>query len=703
MKLQISRLLLKRVLYLHVRRCLNNTVSPLTADFNSKPSKKFNLIGFREANVGLFKIPELTGPEGFQILEEKCKQEVASLVNEACDPHRKRKMVTIFDEMSDSICRVADMMEFLRISHPDAEYRDAAEKTCLTMSKLVEKLNTNLAIYKALKSVVQNGDVQELTDVDKRVANLFLFDFEQSGIHLDESVRERFVKINNAILRICNNFMHATQQPTPRMDFQIDPELMKGVSVEGGATFINSLQSEHFSEAIREVAYRIYLHPNSYTEDLLTDMLQGRKLIAKLTGFETFAERALKGTLVESPENAWKFLETIAENFREGAKQEYEIMHRFKQEKKESDSFYVRNDDIMPWDPPYFTSTCRRKLYDEENISNYFSLGVCMEGLNMLFQSLFDVTLENLQPEAGEVWHYDVYKLAVEHRTEGTLGYIYCDFFDRSDKPNQDCHFTIHGGRMKEDGEYQLPIVVLHLNFTFPGTFTPTLLTPAQLENLFHEFGHAMHSMLGRTQYQHVTGTRCPIDFAEVPSVLMEYFVSDPRVLTSFAKHYKTGAPLQGVTLQNFCKSKRLFLYSELQLQVFYALVDQAYHGSYTNQFNQKTTTDILREIQNKYYGIPYVENTAWQLRFGHLVGYGGKYYSYLMSRAVASRIWRQFFKANPFNRENGERYRRELLAHGGERHPSELIEALLGEKPTIEMLTDSLIEDLKQRSLFPM
>ena len=159
-------------------------------------------------------------------------------------------------------------------------------------------------------------------------------------------------------------------------------------------------------------------------------------------------------------------------------------------------------------------------------------------------------------------------KLSVEHETEGELGTVYCDLVERRGKPAHDCHFTVRGGRTLPDGSYQRPVVVLMLNVPRPRGAVPSLLTLGAVENLFHEFGHAMHSMLGRTRYQHVTGTRCPTDFAELPSVLMEYFAGDVRVLRRFARHWQTGETVPDDQLRRLLHSRRSFAASELQQQV---------------------------------------------------------------------------------------------------------------------------------------
>lgn len=49
-------------------------------------------------------------------------------------------MVMIFDELSDSLCKVADLAEFIRLAHPQSAFSHAAEDACISVSGVVEKL-----------------------------------------------------------------------------------------------------------------------------------------------------------------------------------------------------------------------------------------------------------------------------------------------------------------------------------------------------------------------------------------------------------------------------------------------------------------------------------------------------------------------------------------------------------------------------------
>ncbi|KAA0704200.1 Mitochondrial intermediate peptidase [Triplophysa tibetana] len=661
-----------------------NTWSAVGAAFNIQLRRLDNL----EKNVGLFGVPELSSPSGFQVAKRKALREAEFLVHRACTHPPDAITVETFDQLSDSLCKVADLADFIKVAHPDAEFREAAERTCVDIGTVVEKLNTNVDLCRSLKTLLENEAVLATLDPDaRRVAELFMFDFEISGIRLDESKRKKAVALNVKLLDLSYEFLNGSQLPNA-VDKRVLPKHIRHCfSIDGNRVQIGGLCADSPNELVREAAYKIFLYPNTGLLICLDELLACRHELATLVGYESFAHRALKGTMAKTPETVMNFLTLLTEKLSDRTSKDFKMMREMKKET------HLINHEVMPWDHAYLSSAIRTEKFNVESsvYSPYFSLGACMEGLNHLFTQLLGVYFQAEDPKMGEVWSEDVRKLAVVHETEGLLGYIYCDFFRRPDKPNQDCHFTIRGGRLMKDGVYQLPVVVLMLSLPAPNGKTPSLLTPAMVENLFHEMGHAMHSMLGRTRYQHVTGTRCSTDFAEVPSVLMEYFASDYRVVSQFARHYQTGEPLPESLVSRLCESKRVCSAADTQLQIFYAALDQVYHGKpqYT------TTTDILREMQEKFYGLPYVHDTAWQLRFTHLVGYGAKYYSYLMSRAVASMVWRQCFLQDPFNRDMGERYRREMLAHGGSKEPMLMVRGMLQKTPTIEDFVDALVVDL--------
>jgi intermediate peptidase len=429
-----------------------SSLTPLGAAFNSRPQKSAffpnNLKDSWKCQssakpTGLFGIEQLTRPEGFDELKLECAHRSHALLNEACSspPERQRIVARVFDELSDELCRVADMAEFVRLAHPDRRMAEAAENACITVSGLVERLNTDVQLFEALRVAVEggNGDVLPEEDVDKHVAKLFLLDFYQCGIHLPDEDRQRVVELNDTILQIGQQFSANSHKPRIVKKLDLPSKIRHHFNIDGDNVILSGLQVDTPHDLAREAGYKIYYWEDPSQEKLLSQMVDLRHQLAQLCGYETFAHRAMMESLGGSPEKVSAFLNKLSAELKPRVAKDCEAMLKMK-------SKYTSAKSLQMWDVPYFSMQARGGWFDLDTsrIAEFFSLGACMEGLDTIFKNIFGVRLQIEDARPGELWHKDVYKVSVQEEESGEeLGLIYCDFFIRSGKPHQDCHFTI--------------------------------------------------------------------------------------------------------------------------------------------------------------------------------------------------------------------------------------------------------------------
>lgn len=490
--------------------------------------------------------------------------------------------------------------------------------------------------------------------------------------------------------------------------------------------------------------------PDSQQDSRLSEVLRARHSLAKLMGCDSYAEYELRDKMVKKPKLVSKFLNKLAASVYPKAMKE---LKELAQMKASATDIADRTDQLQAWDRDIFSSRYLQQQHylseNQEEISlrskvgslpEYFSLGTVIQGLSRLFSAIYGIKFVPVAPKPGETWRSDVRRLNIVCEKEGLIGVMYCDLFQAPGKSPNPAHFTVRCSRkvFKEENDsvrkldpladirypknqtddvQQMPIIVLMCDFATSGLRSDKknrfgiknsnsdnsdksvgyddstcLLTFNEVETLFHEMGHAMHSMLGRTALHNVSGTRCATDFVELPSVLMEHFASAPQVLALYAYHYMTGEPLPYALLQEYKRtSHELLSNSETYSQIKLAQLDQKYHseeyekiakeeaqGEFDKSANTTPLSRAYYEVENDHGLFPASPESHWYTQFGHLVGYGASYYCYLFDRAIADRVWEHVFKKNPISREAGEKWRNEVLRWGGSRNPWELVANVL-------------------------
>ncbi|OQR96885.1 mitochondrial intermediate peptidase [Achlya hypogyna] len=672
---------------------------------------------------GLFGLDGLNAPDDFERLGRAAIAECRRLKTEITSSPPSLRTVQDLDAISNAVCGVIDAAELCRNVHPDES--DTFGLSFEQLSDFIQQLNADVDMYQCLRAVTEDVSLMTtFTEEQQRVAQLLRAEFERDGIHLDADGRQRVIDLQNEITRSVVEACGRLQAQPLSMQFQHNIHATHSyieVPTKALRTIPLSLRKQCIEQpdgttavptdvtmtnavlkwvADPDVRKRMYIAGNSCATanlEVLDQLIATRHALATTLGFETYSHLATSDKMVGSPQRVDEFLRGIAANLMTKASEERALLVQAKT-KHEGKGFFPDPLPLESWDVPYYMGMLKAKAFDLDArvIASYFPLEQCLHGLGLICDELFGVTLTTVAVEPGETWHPDVRKVSVT-KDGRELGTLYLDLFPRKHKYHHAAHFTVRCGKQLPSGEYQTPIAALVCNFSPPDPSRPSLLTfaagkcPAYLtgashgevETLFHEFGHALHSLLSHTEFQHLSGTRGQLDFVETPSHLFEYFAWDERVVSAFARHYATGDPIPAAMLANLKASKHMFSAMETQTQCLYSLLDLTLFRSQPLPFVPPTTTQALAELQNAHTLVPYVAGTHWHARFGHLVGYGAGYYSYLYARVFAAEIWGKCLAADPWAPAAGRVIYDELFRHGGAKEPMTMLTSLLGHAPT--------------------
>lgn len=295
------------------------------------------------------------------------------------------------------------------------------------------------------------------------------------------------------------------------------------------------------SSELRKKVYAVMTSHPVPNLSLLCRLIIIRHKLSQLMGFSSYNERILSRKVLKNSSTVLSMLERLSQATRQQTAKEIQSLEDLK---KQFAATSPSGNKVYPWDINYLgdlyvqtqhqgSSSSKSNLSHDQAVkefSEYCHFETCLNGLEFVCQSVFGITMRREeQMNSSEIWtdhEEDIIKYTLSYTNSDEddqvipLGTIYIDPYIRDHKFGGASHFTIRCGcsnglSSTPEGsatEYQLPIVAVV--FTFPKDGVS--LSPLQLENLYHEWGHALHSLLSRTKFQHLSGTRGSTDFVEV-------------------------------------------------------------------------------------------------------------------------------------------------------------------------------------------
>jgi oligopeptidase A len=605
--------------------------------------------------------------------------------------------IRALDDMNYGVQTAENRLDLIDQTSTNAAVRDAASDAIKKIDRWSVGTDYREDVYAAVKAYAATQP--HLEGEDKKLFDDTLRDYRRAGLNLPKDQRDAVEKMRKQLTGLETDFENNVTKATKALKFTkadlagVPADFLAEKGIQTGPDEYTLMANITFhylmiEENARSEATRkrmMVARCNLAREDnipLLKKILVLRDDIAHQLGYASWADYATEVRMVKNAATAIAFEEKLETGLQPKFDQEIEEFRQLKiQETGDPNAV------IHIWDQAYFANQLKKQKYDvdAEQLRVYFPMDRVLNGLFAIYQRIFGLKFERVEPPYKWVSDLQLYTVS-DAKTGEPLGLFYLDLFPRPGKYNHFAEFGIIEGKLLPDGEYQRPVCALVCNFPPPQPGRPSLMSHDEVETIFHEFGHAMHTILTRAKYARFSGTSVPTDFVEAPSQMLENWVWDKKVLDSFAADYRDPKKKIPEEILNQLKASRLAtMGTYYRRQLSFGLMDLALHTQI-----HATNADEVVPLSNKVLSevsLPVPPDTAFVAYFGHIIGYGAGYYGYAWADAIAADMATVFEKAPDgyFDKKAGMRMRKEIYEVGDSRDVNVSIEKFLGRPRSLE------------------
>ena len=640
----------------------------------------------------------------FDVAIREQQKEIDAIVRQRSVPTFENTIEAL-DRSGALLNRTCNIFFALLSAESNDEMMEVSQRVSPKLSEHANNINLNEALFERVKFVYDKRDELELTPEQRMLLTETYDGFVRSGANLKGNDREKYRQFSAELSRLTLTFGQNVLKATNRFEMLLsDRDDLAGLpqsiidaaahaaAGKGKTGWLFDLSYPSYvpfmkyssRRDLREKMYRAYnsrcIDGEFSNIDLMKRIAAVRLEIARLMGYENYAEYALQHRMAKNGANVYRLLDQLLEAYKPVALQEVREVAGFAVGKE------GENIELMPWDWAFYSDKLQEAKYDlnDEMLKPYFELERVKKGVFGLATDLYGITFR--KNADIPVYHPDVEAFEVLDADGTFLAVLYTDFHPRPGKRNGAWMTEYKGQWRDEDGKDSRPHITIVMNFTSPIADQPALLTYDEVETFLHEFGHSIHGMLSNVTYSSLSGTNVYRDFVELPSQIMENWLREKAYLDHFAVHYRTGEKIPETLVRKIKEASNYHAAYSCIRQLSFGYLDMAWH-------TLEGPVDDAAGFEDRALAatrvLPSVEGTLTGAQFSHIFsgGYAAGYYSYKWAEVLDADAYAQFKEAGIFDRQVAESFRKNILERGGTEDPMELYKRFRGQEPTIDAL----------------